>query len=346
MTRAVRLCLPARCRCRDLCLVQPVAFLANVHLSCFLLSYLVAFAGEIVQLLRERTTVTRSVLVFATVAGLIAHTAYLVSRSAQSGLPPLVGSSHDWLLVLAWLGILFYLIGLAVPDRVTLGVFLLPVVLALIIIAVFVEKAGDADEVREVAAHRWGMLHASSLVIGMVCVLAATISAVMYLLQHQRMRGRRIWLRTLELPNLERLTLVNRSLVIGTVVMLTVGLVTGFILAFKDPGATFEWTEPIIVGTLIVWALMVTALTWLLMQKDPTGRQVAQMTVLAGGFLLLTVFGLILVSGGVHGTNDSTADDDSTASRQSPVVQIAGLQNVQLLSRDVPSETAGAAVPQ
>lgn len=289
-----------------------VALLANVHLSCFLLSYLVAFAGEIVQLLRERTRLTRGVLVLATAAGLLAHTAYLVERSAESGLPPLVGSSHDWLLVLAWLGILCYLIGLTMPDRVTLGVFLLPVVLSLIVLAVFVDKAADADEVRQVAAHRWGMLHASALVIGMVCVLASTISAVMYLLQHQRLRGRRIWLRTLELPNLERLTAVNRSLVVGTVMMLTVGLATGFILAFKDPDAAFQWTEPIIVGTLAVWGLMVTALAWLLMQKDPTGRQVAQLTLLAGGFLLFTVFGLILVSGGVHGGPAAAADKINT----------------------------------
>ena len=36
------------------------------------------------------------------VAGLTAHTIYLVMRSQKSGLPPLLSSSQDWMLVLAW----------------------------------------------------------------------------------------------------------------------------------------------------------------------------------------------------------------------------------------------------
>ena len=56
-----------------------MTFLSNVQLSCFLLSYLVAFGGEIIQLLRQRTSAVRWVLLIATLAGLVAHTAYLLS---------------------------------------------------------------------------------------------------------------------------------------------------------------------------------------------------------------------------------------------------------------------------
>ncbi len=291
-----------------------MAFLSNVNLSCFLLSYLVAFGGEIFQLARSRTNVTRGVLICSTAAGLVAHTAYLVTRSAKSGLPPLVGTSHDWLLVLAWLGVLLYLIGLTLQDRVTLGLFMLPVVFGLIGLALFVDKAASTERIREVAAYRWGMLHAATLVIGMGCVASATICAIMYLLQHQKLRGHSTWIHRLQLPNLERLTAINRWLVIGTVVMLTIGLVTGFILALNNQSAAFDWSDPIVAGTTIVWAIMVGTLIWLLTQKEQTGRQVARMTLLAGGFLLLTVFGLMLLSGGVHG-NSAQADNEVAASQ-------------------------------
>lgn len=279
-----------------------MAFLSKVHLSCFLLSYLVAFGGEIFQLVRSRSGVTRGVLIAAAVAGLIAHTAYLVTRSANSGLPPLVGSSHDWLLVLAWLGATLYLLALTMREGITLGLFLLPVVVGLIAMALFVDSDAAADEIRQVATHRWGMLHAATLVIGLGCVAAAIICAVMYMLQYQKLRGKTSWMHRLKLPSLESLTSTNRWLVIGTVLMLTIGLATGFILAFDKSADAFRWSDPIVAGTIVVWVIMVVAFAWLLKSKEQTGRQVARLTLLAGGFLLFTVFGLMLVSGGVHGS--------------------------------------------
>lgn len=290
-----------------------MTFLSNVHLSCFLLSYLVAFGGEIFQL-RSRSGVARGILIVAAAAGLIAHTAYLINRSVASGLPPLVGSSHDWLLVLAWLGASLYLLALAMRERITLGLFLLPIVVGLIGMAVFVDQAADTDEIRAVATHRWGMLHAATLVIGMGFVSAAIVCAVMYLLQYQKLRGKTSWLHRLTLPSLERLTATNRWLVTGTVVMLTTGLATGFILAFDQNSDGFHWSDPIVAGTIIVWGIMVVALIWLLKSREQTGRQIARLTLLAGGFLVFTVFGLMLVSGGVHGGDppESEANVEST----------------------------------
>lgn len=296
-----------------------MAFLSKVHLSCFLLSYVVAFGGELFQVLRSRSGFSRGVILVATVAGLIAHTAYLVTRSVSSGLPPLVGSSHDWLLVLAWLGAVLYVLAQAIGGRIALGLFLLPVVIALIGMALFVDRT-PADQIREVATHRWGMLHAAALVIGMGCVSAATICAMMCLIQYQKLRGKSTWLHRLQLPSLERLNETTRWLVTGTVIMLTIGLLTGFILAMGQGGELFRWSDPIVSGTLIVWAIMVAALTWLLKSKEQTGRQVARLTLLAGGFLLLTVFGLMLISGGVHGSSPD-ADAAVLLKRSGPIIR-------------------------
>ncbi|MCR9201784.1 MAG: cytochrome c biogenesis protein [Planctomycetaceae bacterium] len=295
-----------------------MAFLANVHLSCFLLSYLVAMGGELFQLLRKPSSLVRGILITVAAAGLVAHTSYLVARSKDSGLPPLVGSSHDWLLVLAWLVAVIYLITVCFQARIAVSLFVLPWLIALVTMAVFVEDAKEAVD-RVAAAHRWGMLHASTLVLGMGTVVAATLCALMYLIQFRRLRGGKSWLQRLRLPNLEQLTAINRSLVISTVILLTIGLVTGVILgtnSIKDETSSFRWSDPIVVSTSIIWLLMVVCLGWLLKKKEQTGRQVARLTFFAGAFLLLTIFGLILLTGGVHGRSDDpaqTAHSDSAS---------------------------------
>ena len=293
--------------------------LSQVQLSCFLFSYLVAFGGEIFQLLRSKSTVTRWLLVGFGTGGLIAHTAYLFNRSSESGLPPLVGSSHDWLLVLAWMGGFLYLVAVGTNQKLAVGLFLLPVMLGLIVMALFVDDA-SLDSTREVAAHRWGMLHAATLVLGMGAVAAATICAMMYLLQYRKLRGRAGALQNLQLPSLETLTTLTQWLVVGTVALLTIGLVTGFILAGihnEDASGSFSWTDPIVVGTTIVWGIMIAAVCKLLTNKEQSGRQIARLTFLAGGFLLFTIFGLMLLSGGVHDRRPAESGSDDSAQHDS-----------------------------
>lgn len=285
-----------------------MGFLAHVQLSCFLFSYLVSMGAEVFQLLRGRSRVTRICIVGFTAAGLLAHSAYLTNRSLAVGLPPLVGSSHDWLLVLAWTVALPYLFLAASSHKSSQGLFLTPAVIVLTVLALFVDDRPAAG-IREVALNRWGMLHAATLVLGIAAVAASTITAGMYLLQHQKLRGRKSVLHRLQLPNLEQLTSWNRWLVAGSVPMLTIGLLTGFILTMQSvSGHTatgVRWSDPLVTATIAVWAAMVVALIWLLTQKEQTGRQVARMTLLAGGFLLVSVLGLMLLTGGIHSSRPS-----------------------------------------
>ena len=79
----------------------------------------------------------------------------------------------------------------------------------------------------------------------------------------------------------------------------------------QNSGQPFEWADPIVAGTIIVWGLMLAIFVWQIRHPEDSGRKVARLTLLAGGFLLLTVFGLMLLSGGVHSpsTEGETFDD-------------------------------------
>lgn len=277
-----------------------MGFLAQVQIYCFLMSYAASLIGEVWLLLRRQSALARVVVLAFAAAGFLAHTAYLMTRGQNAGLPPLLSSQQDWLLVLAWIGALLYLVLLLTHRQLAHGVFMLPAVLLLVIVAVFVSRQaiGLNDPL---AVRRLVMFHAASLVFGIAAVLGAAISALMYLLHYQRLRTRNQWLKKLALPSLENLTAANRWLVVFSIPCLTIGLVTGFVLIFWPDGAgaarSIKLSDPQIVATVVMWIAMVVVLIRVLSSSHQTGKAVAQLSLLSGGFLLTTVFGLMILSG-------------------------------------------------
>ncbi|HQZ65718.1 MAG TPA: cytochrome c biogenesis protein CcsA [Planctomycetaceae bacterium] len=296
-----------------------MAFLAQIQIYCFLMSYAVSLVCEAWLLVRRQSALARGVILAFTVAGFFAHTVYLITRSQAAGLPPLLSSQQDWLLVLAWIGALLYLALLVVNPQFAHGLFMLPAILLLIIVAVFVSRhsTGHLDQL---ALRRLGMFHAASLVLGIAAVVGAAITGLMYLLHHQRLRNRSGWLQRLPLPSLEVLTGVNRWMVVFSVPCLTIGLVTGFILIFvsraRDSANFISWTDPTIVTTVLVWVAMIIVLIRVLLSPHQTGKAVAQLSILSGGFLLTTVLGPMILSGsGNLSTFHSGSSEQSSLDR-------------------------------
>lgn len=264
------------------------------------MSYGVCLIGEAILLQRRGSSAIRWVVTIFAIAGLIAHSAYLYTRSSTSGLPPLLTSQQDWLLVLAWLGSLLYVILLLTYRQLAHGLFMLPAILLLVVVAIFVSDKASGN-LQQVAMRRWGMFHAASLVLGIGAVAGASISGLMYLLHHHRLRSRSRWLQNLTLPSLENLTTWNRWLVVFSVPCLTIGLLTGFLLILwsqsSDVSRSISWTDPTILTTIVVWLAMVILLVRLLSSSHQTGKAVAQLSFLSGGFLLITVLGPMLLAG-------------------------------------------------
>ncbi len=277
-----------------------MGFFAKIHIYCFLLSYLTALIGEVCLLLRRQSTLARAVIIAFTAAGFLAHTAYLVTRSQTAGMPPLLSSQQDWLLVLAWIGGLLYLVLLITHRQLAHGLFMLPAILLLVIVAIFVSRQAIGLQ-DPLAVRRLVMFHAASLVLGIAAVLGAAISALMYLMHYQRLRTRNQWLQKLALPSLENLTSANRWMVVFSIPCLTIGLVTGFVLIFwpngSDAARSIKLSDPQIVTTVAIWIAMVAVLIRVLSSSHQTGKAVAQLSLLSGGFLLTTVFGLMILSG-------------------------------------------------
>lgn len=270
------------------------AFLRNVTLFCFLASYAVTAIFEALRLVR-RTTVNRFIRVGFALAGLLAHTAYLYGQSQKANLPPLLSSSHDWMLVLAWLAMLFYILLTTFDRDLAVGPFLLPVVLVFIVASNFVSKTPNS--VLD-AAHGWKMLHATLLVLGTAGVIVGFVLSLMYLVQHRRLKHKQSLVNGLTLPNLESLARWNWWAVVISVPLLTMGMATGVGLGWHARKVQpLSFTDPVIVGNGVGWLVMAVFFAWLVLTRRPKGKQVAWLTVLAFGFLLVTVISLQMLSG-------------------------------------------------
>lgn len=278
----------------------------NVTVFCFFASYGLALLLEGTQFVR-RSRVTRWAALGFTCAGLVAHTAYLVVRSRQVDLPPLLASTHDWLLVLAWLATVFY-IGVQVWDRqFSLGIFALPLILLLTGASRLVSTAPNP---RIGNVYWWGMLHASLWVLGICGMALALVTSVMYLVQHNRLKHKRSELPALHLLSLERLGRFNWWLVIVSVPLLTCGMISGIWMAFIAGDAEHPVTliSTSFVVNAVIWGMMALLFGWLLISHRPAGKLVAWRTILACSFflcalLLMKMFG----SDDIHGSTHTTA---------------------------------------
>ncbi|MCA9093516.1 MAG: cytochrome c biogenesis protein CcsA [Planctomycetaceae bacterium] len=285
----------------------------NVQVFCFFASYLVAMGLEFFRFLGRSRLSQLATQGFAA-AGLVAHTLYILNRAQQTGLPPLLSSTHDWLLVLSWLAVISYLT-LTLFDRdLAVGVFLLPIILLCVVATYFVSQTPVAhlDALRG-----WKMLHASLLVLGMLGVIVGFVLSLMYLFQQRRLRRREALSEGFGVPNLERLARLNRWAILISVPMLTFGFATGVGLGFvgRTEASEFSFTDPLVLASGITWLGMVVLFTWLLTGRRPRGRQVALLTIWACGFLLVTVVGLQLLTGQFHGSAPDKVAAQSAVSR-------------------------------
>jgi ABC-type uncharacterized transport system permease subunit len=224
-------------------------------------------------------------------------------RVRETALPPLLSSTHDWLLVLSWLAVLMYLFVQLVNPRISLGLFVLPVVLVLVGAAQFVSREPNS-QFGESELRPLGMFHASLLVIGMAGVFIGFVVSLMYLVQHRRLKRKQTTRRGVELLSLETLGRFNWWAVILSVPLLTLGMATGVWLSLLSaesatPIGLARW-EFVVSGVL--WLAMAALFVWLLGLRRPSGRLVAWRTMWACGFLIVTLLVLQLASGGgVHG---------------------------------------------
>lgn len=264
------------------------AFLERITLFCFGASYAVALLLELLQMFRPRPVVRVLGLGFG-VAGLLAHTLYL-------GLQTPSPASAPWsMLLVAWILAIFYLYGSIHHSRLAWGVFVLPVVLGLVVLARVFAEPGPAPEGAWLLD--WGIVHGVLLVLAAVGVSVAFLASVMYLVQAHRLKAKVLPGQGLRLLSLERLEQMNRRAINLAFPLLTAGLLVGLMLMARSIDQVAGWTDPRVLGTLVLW-LVFAILLYLRYGLHLRGRRVALWTIAAFALLLFTLAAPHTLGGG------------------------------------------------
>lgn len=279
----------------------------GITITCFVASYAVSLALEASRLF-FRARVRSVVMIGFAGAGLFAHACYIVAQVRNEtgrGVIPL-SSWYDFCLVAAWIlaGAYFFL-ALRRPTN-SIGIFLLPLVLGLIGVAVSVRDLGDYQP--QTVLSVWRLIHGLALAIGTAAVTLGFATGTMYLVQAHRLKKKLLPRQGFSLPSLEWLQQFNRESLLISTGLLALGLLSGVVLNLSEPvhgSMGVEWTDPVVLssGVLFLW-LVACTLFEAFYKPARQGRKVAYLT-LASFLFLIMALGFVLM--GEHGSHSDSS---------------------------------------
>lgn len=269
------------------------AFLERVTVFCFAASYGVALALELWHLVQPRPILRYGANCFGA-AGLLAHVFYLAVQPISLAAP--AGS----LLLLALVLAVFYVYGSIHHRHVAWGLFVLPLVLGLVILAWVLPPPASSEAIASVwtGVSFWGMAHGILVMLAAVGISVGFVASVMYFVQAHRLRAKLPPSPGMKMLSLERIETMQRRAILWAFPLLTVGLLVGLVLLAHQGAWADAWNSPLILSTLGLW-LVFAVLLYLRYGVHVRGKQAAAWTMVAFAFLIVSLVSLAM-SSSVH----------------------------------------------
>ena len=266
--------------------------LSGISIVCLASSYALTLALELSRLVFRSGLRGALMIGFATL-GLAAHTILLTNRAMGSPATPLA-SAYDWYLVAAWVLVVMYLTLTFYYPRAAVGLFLLPLVLALVGAA---QLSSDEPSLsRDGASALWAYVHGVTLLLGTVAVLIGFVAGVMYLLQSRRLKLKKIGGSRIQFPSLERLQRVNANAIVMSAFMLGLGFLSGTI--GNVISKNMEWSDPVVWSTTLMFIWQMAVVVFSLSYKAAReGRKVAYLTIASFLFLVIPLAAYVVGHG-------------------------------------------------
>ena len=272
---------------------------------CFAGTYGLALLSELARF-AVRGTVRWYLTVGLTALAWIVQTAYLVNRIIINPKIP-VTTLFESLLVLSWIfaAIGLYLMARA-PKPVAVGMFVLPVVVALTTLAGTSASRGESQLGDwGGATFFWGWVHGLFLLAGAASTCVAFVAGLMYLSQSNRLKQKRPARFGFGLPSLEQSERINRGAVTLAFPLLTFGLAIGVVLSLGGGQAALRPSDPKVLSALVMWLAFAVLLN-ARFRPAMRGRGIMVLTIVAFAFLVFTWVGVeALRLPTAHGANRS-----------------------------------------
>lgn len=283
-------------------------WLQNITITCFAASYAVVFVLEISRVFFD-LSFRKVIRIGFTAAGIFAHVVYLI-RQFQLELDSTgiwLGSWSSWCLTASCVVAAAYLwISIRQPKSV-IGLFLIPVAMALIAAGIRLGSENQFSVGR--AKTVWNSIHGSALLLGTAVVALGFVFGLVYVVQASRLKRKLPQSRHFRLPSLEWLQRSGEYSLVVSTILLAVGLISGIAInlirqksGVSDSAGAIAWTDPVVwsSGILFSWLLAVSVFNFCY-QPARQGRKVAYLVMTSFVFLVLE---LAIVWWVGHATSD------------------------------------------
>lgn len=278
-----------------------VEFLSRITVTCFAASYLVVLAIEVSRMF-FRVPVRWAIMFAFGIAGLFAHGVYIILQTNMNwGESSPLANWSAWCLVVAFLLVGVYLWLIYRQPNIQVGIFILPLSLVLIGIAVLMKETPGFESSN--ARTIWNSIHGGFLLLATFAMLLGFVMGLMYLFQSIRLKQKSLKSLRFKLPSLEWLHhSTERCLILSTVLM-GLGVITGFVINRINRSndlATVSFADPIVWSSLVMfgWCLAVSVVSRLY-KPARSGRKMVYLTFSCFFFLVLEL-ALVLTAG--HGS--------------------------------------------
>lgn len=186
------------------------------------------------------------------------------------------------LVVMTWLAAGASLVVQRLYRVPSLGAFVTPLVLVVLLPTLFLVKPDFPEVLPEEVRRPMLTVHIVSALLGVSVFAVASLVALMYLLQEREVKGKRFGALFSRLPSLASLDQVNQRLVRFGFVVYTLALLTGSAMAKVVWKSAWQW-DPQQVSSLVIWMLYGGMVQ--LRHTGWHGRRFALLTI--GAFLLV-----------------------------------------------------------
>ena len=231
------------------------------------------------------------------VGGTLAHTFVIGMQTMEAGHVPFAGTTQA-ISTFVWLLGLAYLYTEVTTDERGLGIFVLPVIVALQLLPAL---SGASVEPRSpVLEHPLFWTHVAALLGAYASFGLAAVIGITYVLQFKEIKAKHLDFFFTRLPSLQVLDVMNsRTVVIGWLLM-TVGLAAGaawvseaLTIAPSDPRVqAMSLTDPKIFVALVTWAVY----TFQLVARRAIGWRGRPAAYLSAAGFAIVLLNFVLVS--------------------------------------------------
>jgi ABC-type transport system involved in cytochrome c biogenesis permease subunit len=231
------------------------------------------------------------------VGGALAHTFVIGMQTMEAGHVPFVGTTNA-ISTFVWLLALAYLYMEVTTEERGLGIFILPIVVALQLLPAI--QGGGVEPRSPILEHPLFWTHVAALLGAYASFGLAAVVGITYVLQFKELKGKHLVFFFTRLPSLQVLDVMNSRAVIVGWLLMTIGLITGALwvtdalaMAPQDPRVqAMSWRDPKIFIALMTWLVY----TFQLVARRTIGWRGRPAAYLSAAGFAIVLLNFVLVS--------------------------------------------------